>query len=163
MTQQEVNQLLLLMKANYAYAFKGMSQEEKYLLLNTWTLTLEDIDANIVMIAVMKLISKSKWMPTVAEIREACSNIYYDAVFELEQLKFISSWDPNSQKNLKQREDLRKLIGATEHLRKFDGAEIPLMRLIERPVIAGNNSREGTFSMLSEAEYAYQAEREDRG
>ena len=39
MTKQEVNKLLALMRANYGSAFKGMSQQDKYLLLNTWTFT----------------------------------------------------------------------------------------------------------------------------
>ena len=69
MTKQEVNKLLALMKANYSYAFKTMSQQDKYLLLNTWTFALQDLNADIVMIAVMQLISVSKWLPTVAEIR----------------------------------------------------------------------------------------------
>ena len=29
MTTQDVNQLLAIMKANYSYAFKAMSQDEK--------------------------------------------------------------------------------------------------------------------------------------
>ena len=71
MTKQEVNKLLALMKANYSYAFKTMSQQDKYLLLNTWTFTLQDLNADVVMIAVMQLISVSKWLPTVAEIRRS--------------------------------------------------------------------------------------------
>ena len=46
MTQQEVNKLLALMKANYSYAFKTMSQQDKYLLLNTWTFTLQDLNGD---------------------------------------------------------------------------------------------------------------------
>ena len=63
MTKQEVNKLLALMKANYSYAFKSMSQQDKYLLLNTWTFTLQDLNADVVMIAAMQLISASKWLP----------------------------------------------------------------------------------------------------
>lgn len=77
MTKQEVNKLLALMKANYSYAFKTMSQQDKYLLLNTWTFTLQDLNADVVMIAVMQLISVSKWLPTVAEIREKCQKLHY--------------------------------------------------------------------------------------
>ena len=39
MTTQDVNQLLAIMKANYSYAFKAMSQDEKYMLLCTLTIT----------------------------------------------------------------------------------------------------------------------------
>ena len=68
MTTEDVNQLLTIMKANYSYAFKAMSQEEKYMLLCTWTVTLQDLPTDIVMLAVMQLVSKSKWLPTVGEI-----------------------------------------------------------------------------------------------
>ena len=79
MTTQDVNQLLAIMKANYSYAFKAMSQDEKYMLLCTWTVTLHDIPSDIVMLAVMQLVSQSKWLPTVAEIREKCREIHYAA------------------------------------------------------------------------------------
>ena len=77
MTTEDVNQLLAIMKANYSYAFKTMSQEEKYMLLCTWTVTLQDLPTDIVMMAVMQLVSKSKWLPTVAEIRAACREMHY--------------------------------------------------------------------------------------
>lgn len=81
MTKREVNKLLALMKANYSYAFKSMSQQDKYLLLNTWTFTLQDLNADVVMIAAMQLISVSKWLPTVAEIREQCRELHYAAAY----------------------------------------------------------------------------------
>ena len=62
MTTQDVNQILAIMKANYNYAFKNMSQEEKYMLLCTWTVTLQDLPSDVVMLAVMQLVSQSKWI-----------------------------------------------------------------------------------------------------
>lgn len=79
MTIPEVNVLLALMQVNYSYAFKNMSKQDKILLLKTWTFTLQDIDAGVVFIAVMQLISTSKWLPTVAEIREKCKRLHYKA------------------------------------------------------------------------------------
>lgn len=79
MTKQEVNKLLALMRANYSASFKGMGQQDKYLLLNTWTLALCDLDAGIVTLAAMQIISKSKWMPTVAEVRAQCAALYAEA------------------------------------------------------------------------------------
>ena len=63
MTTEDANQLLAIMKANYSYAFKAMSQEEKYMLLCTWTVTLQDLPTDIVMMAVIQLVSKSKGCP----------------------------------------------------------------------------------------------------
>ena len=62
MTIQAVNQLLAIMKANYSYAFKAMSPDERYMLLGTWAVTLQDLPADVVMLAVMQLVSQSKWI-----------------------------------------------------------------------------------------------------
>ena len=62
MTIQDVNQLLAIMKANYSYAFKAMSPNERYMLLGTWAVTLQDLPADVVMLAVMQLVSQSKWI-----------------------------------------------------------------------------------------------------
>lgn len=83
MTKQEVNNLLALLKANYSYAFKTMSTQEKYLMLNSWTFALQDMDAQVVFLAVMKLLTVSKWIPTVAEIREKAQSMYYEAAYDL--------------------------------------------------------------------------------
>jgi len=80
MTREEANKLLAVMQANYHYAFKTMKTEDKYLLLDSWTAVLSDISGEIVMLAAMKLIAKSKWMPTAAEVRKACQNLYYEAL-----------------------------------------------------------------------------------
>lgn len=63
---QDVNQLLAIMKANYSYAFKAMSPDERYMLLGTWAVTLQDLPADVVMLAVMQLVSQSKWMGKTA-------------------------------------------------------------------------------------------------
>ena len=103
MTIQDVNQLLAIMKANYSYAFKAMSPDERYMLLGTWAVTLQDLPADVVMLAVMQLVSQSKWMPTVAEIREKCREIHYaaatpDTTFDMmlaNGMRFTLSLSPN--------------------------------------------------------------------
>ena len=120
MTTQDVNQLLAIMKANYNFAFKNMSQEEKYMLLCTWTVTLQDLPADIVMLAVMQLVSQSKWMPTVAEIREKCREIHYaaatpDTTFNM-MLANGMQLTPEQQREHDRREAKRKYIAeATKH------------------------------------------------
>ena len=79
MTLEDANKLLALAKANYSYAFKTMSTQDKMLLVHSWAFALQDIPADIVMIAFMKLLSTSKWLPTVAEIREKVKKLYYES------------------------------------------------------------------------------------
>lgn len=130
MTKQEVNQLLALMKANYSYAFKNMSQQDKYLLLNTWTVTLQDINADVVMIAVMQLISESKWLPTVAEIRKKCQDMYYSASTPDIATEMMMKYGDMSQEAIEaynqQCERQRYIANATCHLR---GEHPPTLQL----------------------------------
>jgi len=123
MTKSEINKLLAMMKVNYSYAFKTMSQQEKYLLLNTWTFALQDMDAQVVMIAVMQLISTSKWLPTIAEIREACKDLYFTAAAARADADFDVL--PEAQKRTYQ-----YIIDHTCHLRGDGAAGLKLEGLM---------------------------------
>lgn len=168
MTKQEVNKLLALMKANYSYAFKSMSQQDKYLLLNTWTFTLQDLNADIVMIAVMQLISTSKWLPTVAEIREKCRHLHYS----------VSGWNDTltewaieegrlSQEQIedyeRKKEAKRYIASATNHLRGDKPAELQLDSILNSPVFQGLGTGKPSLTMLGEARYELTDGQEDEG
>ena len=129
MTKQEVNKLLALMQANYSSAFKGMSQQDKYLLLNTWAFTLQDLDANIVTLAAMQVISKSKWMPTVAEIREQCKALYYEASTACCEFRFegMPEWEKKAYNALAEK---------TNHLRGDTQIELSLQAMMRDPKMA---------------------------
>ena len=86
MTIQDANKLLALAKANYSSAFKTMSKQEKLMLVQSWAFALQDIPADIVMLAFMQLLSTSKWLPTVAEIREKVQSMYYSAAYRSDLL-----------------------------------------------------------------------------
>ena len=79
MNVQEANKLLAVAKANYSYAFKTMTQSDKKALVYSWAFALQDIPADIVLLAFMQLLSVSKWLPTVAEIRERVKNLHFEA------------------------------------------------------------------------------------
>lgn len=129
MTKQEVNQLLALMRVNYSYAFKSMSQQEKYMLLNTWTFTLQDIDGSVVMLAAMQLISTSKWLPTVAEIREKCKGLYNEAAFA--ECDIFYRELPEAKKAA-----LRAIACKTSNLRGDGSAGLSLNAMLDNPKLA---------------------------
>ena len=143
MTKQEVNKLLALMRANYSSAFKGMSQQDKYLLLNTWTFTLQDLDANIVMIAAMELISTSKWVPTVAEIREKCRRLYYEA--SCASYEFPYEETPEWKKKAYQ-----AIMDRTAHLRgdSPSASGLTLNAMLNNPKIAAMATGEGRLELM---------------
>ncbi len=150
MTTQDVNQILAIMKANYNYAFKNMSQEEKYMLLCTWTVTLQDLPADIVMLAVMQLVSQSKWLPTVAEIREKCREIHNaaatpDTTFDM-MLANGMQFTPEQQREHDRREAKRKYIAeATKHLRNEDNGALTLDSLLVNPAFQGIGTGRPSF------------------
>ena len=150
MTIQDVNQLLAIMKANYSYAFKAMSPDERYMLLGTWAVTLQDLPADVVMLAVMQLVSQSKWMPTVAEIREKCREIHYaaatsDTTFNM-MLANGMQLTPEQQREHDRREAKRKYIAeATKHLRNEDNGALTLDSLLVNPAFEGIGTGRPSF------------------
>jgi hypothetical protein len=159
MTKQEVNKLLALMKANYSYAFKNMSQQDKHLLLNTWAFTLQDLNADVVMIAAMQLISTSKWLPTVADIREKCKELHYSASFGREDaMQWAIDEGLATQEQItafQRREQTRQYIAnATNHLRgdTDKSAELTLDNILGNPAFRGLGAGQSGFAMLGEAQ-----------
>ena len=157
MTTEDVNQLLAIMKANYSYAFKTMSQEEKYMLLCTWTVTLQDLPTDIVMMAVMQLVSKSKWLPTVAEIRAACREMHYaaatpDTVFDM----MVAAGMPVTPEQQREHELLeakrRYIAEATKHLRNEDTGGLAIEHLLANPALEGIGTGQPSFLLQYEAQ-----------
>ena len=165
MTIQEVNQLLAIMKANYSNAFKNMSKEDKHILLRTWAFTLQDLDGSVVLIASMQLISESKWLPTVAEIREKCKALYYSSAFQagqetalvknMEAYMGLSETDAQRAARIAREKTYAYIASATNHLRgDGESAGLQLETILSNPAFVGLTSGKSAFSMLTDGKYA---------
>lgn len=81
MTQKETAELFAVMKTLFPGAdmFKAASQQELSAKLSPalelWTVCLKDIDYRIGKRAIIRVCQSCKFVPTVAEVRKACSNI----------------------------------------------------------------------------------------
>lgn len=132
MTKQEVNNLLAILKANYSYAFKTMTTDEKYLMLNSWTFALQDISADVVFMAVMKLITVSKWIPTIAEVREKAQDMYYEAAYDLMpndiESRFMSEEEKQRRTTI-----ARNIMKGTEQLCGEGKPELKLRAIMDNP------------------------------
>ena len=132
MTADDANKLLALAKANYSYAFKTMSKQEKVLLVQSWAFALQDIPADIVMLAFMQLLTTSKWLPTVAEIREKIKDMYYQSAYQNDLFP-----DPESVRRAK------KYIADHTHNMRGDGdAGISLDAILKGPYMTALGSGE---------------------
>lgn len=118
MTGQDANYLLGLARVNYGYAFKDMTKQQKTMLVESWAFGLQDIPADIVMLAFMQLVTTSKWIPTVAEIRE--------------QVKTIGA---KARENLSYGKDMELLVrhlGKKVHIRRDDGGDAIRRYIVEK-------------------------------
>lgn len=79
MTKKETLQILAILKAAYPNTFKDQSEEEAVGTVSVWFTQFADTPAEIVMMAVHKLIATNKFPPTVAEVKGKLSSMYWEA------------------------------------------------------------------------------------
>ena len=83
MTQKEATQILAILKAAYPNSYRGMSKEEAIGTVNVWATQFIDIPANVVMVAVNKLISTNTFPPSIGEVKEKIRSLYFEALGEI--------------------------------------------------------------------------------
>lgn len=100
MTREETIKLLSILKAAYPNSYKGMTRDEANGTISVWAMHFSKIPADIVLIAVNKIISKSAFPPSINEVKSELSALYYEAaelirenVYATEGLKISDSSD----------------------------------------------------------------------
>lgn len=152
MTPDDANKLLALAKANYSYAFKNMTKQEKVMLVQSWAFALQDIPADIVMLAFMQLLTTSKWLPTVAEIREKVKELHYESTYS-------TSLFPDQPEVQKAKE---YIAAHTYRLRGDDNShELSLDQILQGPYTASLGSGKMGFSAIEEGQTMYPPDKED--
>lgn len=79
MTTKEAAQILAVLTAAYPNAYKNMSEMDAAAVALVWAAQFADVPYSIVFMALQKAISKSKFPPTVCEIKERISSLYWEA------------------------------------------------------------------------------------
>lgn len=145
MTAAEVNKLLALAKANYSYAFKTMSNQEKVLLVQSWTFALQDIPTDVVMMAFMQLLSKCKWLPTVAEIRQQAAKLHreaerilYDIRNAEEVDKMMGGDGKSTPKMAAKRAAAKSILSKTWNLADDEESGLTLQNVLDSAIQRGN-------------------------
>ena len=136
MTIEDANYLLGIAEANFSYAFKNMDHDQKVTLVKTWAFGLQDIPADIVMLAFMQLTTTSKWLPTVAEIREQIRDLYckarekLDDVEDARRLYRMVGGEQPKEENPKSIDLCRYIVSNTEHLSTKAGPGLKLNKIL---------------------------------
>lgn len=139
MTLEDANYLLGVAAANYSYAFRNMTQEQKQTLVRTWAFGLQDIPADIVMLAFMQLTTTSEWLPTVAKIRQQTEALCWEAKNKLDddenmrRLAEIVGQTPGEIRDKRGDALRRYIVEKTEHLCSRRGPGLSLDTILNAP------------------------------
>ena len=70
MTLQDITMILSVLKASYPNAFKGQTENEAIIMRNLWFSQFKNVSADVMNKAIQTHINQSKYMPTIAEVRD---------------------------------------------------------------------------------------------
>ncbi len=79
MTKKEALQILAILKAAYPSSYNGMTKEEATGTVSVWCMQFADVPAEVVMMAIQKLISTCKFPPSIAEVKNKLESIHWEA------------------------------------------------------------------------------------
>lgn len=103
MTKKDALKILAILKAAYPHSFNGMSEKEALGTASVWCTQFADMSANIVLMAVNKAISTSKYPPSIAEVKDKVASIYweaYEAIILHNQTPYLSDEAFNTYKRI---------------------------------------------------------------
>lgn len=123
MTKKEALQILAILKAAYPSSYNGMTKEEATGTVAVWCMQFADTPAEIVMMAIHKLIATNKFPPSISEVKGKISTIHHEAA----EMLYSNLGEFISDKERKQYEQIYKL---TRNFKLAKMAEPPLHQLM---------------------------------
>ncbi len=123
MTKKEALQILAILKAAYPASYNGMTKEEATGTVAVWCLQFADMPAEVVMMAIHKLISTNKFPPSISEVKGKIGTIHHEAANMLYSNlgEFLT---PEARKQY------QRVYELTRNYKLANMAEPPLQRLI---------------------------------
>lgn len=79
MTYEETAGILSMITAAYPHVYKNLAEEEAKAVVMIWAVQFKDVPADIVFMATNKAIASSKYPPTIAEVKDKLSSLYWEA------------------------------------------------------------------------------------
>lgn len=118
MTKGEAAKILAILKAAYPNFYKDMTAEEAQGTVSVWSMQFASHSADIVLMALNKAISASKFPPSIAEVKSKFTSLYWEAYDALYPI-------PNLQKQLSNEEAelYRRIYKETESYKYPDRFE----------------------------------------
>lgn len=124
MTQKEALQILAILKAAYPNNYNHISPKEAIGIANVWITQFPDIPSQIVMMAVNKAVSTSKFPPSIADVKSKLSDIYWEAY------EALAENDRSKYMNPKEEELYRRVFEITKYYKDCKNVEPRLSQLM---------------------------------
>ena len=128
MTREETIKILAILKAAYPNSYRNMSKEEASGTVAVWAMQFAQFPAEVVMIAINKLISSSPFPPAICEVKDKIRGMYWEVWGILTQDKQYN------QLTADQKATYQRMLDAIEPLRASEKTEPSITELM-----GGNN------------------------
>lgn len=79
MTTNEASMVLAILKAAYPSSYNNMTKREANGTVAVWAIQFADIPVDIVLMAVQKMISTSKFPPSISEVKGRIQALHWEA------------------------------------------------------------------------------------
>lgn len=123
MTETEAIQVLAILKAAYPNSYKGMSPEEAKGTAVVWAIQFTDTPADVVLLAINKIISSSPFPPSISEVKKKIESFYWEAWEGLQQHKKRKTLSAEQEKMYE------KIFAVSQALRRKAYSEPSLFEL----------------------------------
>ena len=90
MNKKEATQILAMLKAGYPNNYKNITPDEAQGIVSMWCMQFMDMPAEVVLMALNKAISTSKFPPSIADVKEKVTSVHWEAYEEI-QRNYISN------------------------------------------------------------------------
>lgn len=140
MTKKEAVQILAILKAAYPSSYNGMTKEEASGTVTVWSMQFADMPVDIVMMAIHKLISTSKFPPTVADVKDKICGIHWEAYTEMTEGMRYKTITEEEQKYYQRIYDLTKNFKGRG---SFEPSITQMLNGVHRPQIGMGVNNDG--------------------
>nr|DAR02871.1 MAG TPA: replisome organizer [Caudoviricetes sp.] len=130
MTRQEALKILAVLRVAYPNSYRGLDEDMASAMAGLWTSQFANMPYSVVSLAVERLISKSTFPPTIAEVNDELRSLWAEATTLLDMHEQSYEWGMLEHRlNESTVKTLKTIEEATSPMRSGK-YEVPLAELI---------------------------------
>lgn len=130
MTRQEALKILAVLRVAYPNSYRGLDEDMASAMAGLWTSQFANMPYSVVSLAVERLISKSTFPPTIAEVNDELRSLWAEATTLLDMHEQSYEWGMLEHRlNESTVKTLEAIEEATSPMRSGK-YEVPLVELI---------------------------------